>query len=186
MTAPHDDSMAVVLSLNVPASNIAAFDAVLRELIDAARQKGRISGEVLRGPPGPSGRAYHVIYRFADEHSLRVWEASPERQALAARAEALAAQATRRQLTGMEGWFEVPSGTHAPSRHRMAVLTWVGIWPLVTLTLWLVAPLYADLPLLVRTALTSVLLVCAMTYLVMPFLARKAERLLYGYDAGRR
>ena len=179
MTTLYDDSMAVVLSLHVPPANAAAFDAVLRELIDAARQKGRISGEVLRGPLGPTGRLYHVIYRFADEQSLRAWESSSERRALAARAEALATRAARHQLTGMEAWFDIPSGVPAPSRHRMAVLTWVGIWPLVSLALWLVAPLYADLPFLVRTALTSLLLVSAMTYVVMPFLARKADRWLY-------
>jgi uncharacterized protein len=186
MTALYDESMAVVLSLHVPSANIAAFDAVLRELIDAARRKGRISGEVLRGPPGPSGRVYHVIYRFAEEQSLRAWETSSERRALAARAESLAERGTRHQLTGMEAWFDIPSGAPAPSRHRMAVLTWIGIWPLVSLTLWFVAPLYADLPFLLRTALTSLLLVCAMTYLVMPFLARKAERWLYGEGSGRR
>jgi antibiotic biosynthesis monooxygenase (ABM) superfamily enzyme len=192
MTAPReesraaDESMAVVLSLHVPAENITAFDAVLRELIDAARRKGRISGEVLRGPPGTSGRFYHVLYRFADEESLRAWETSSERRALAARAEALAAPAARSQLTGMEAWFDVPSGTRAPSRLRMAVLTWIGIWPLVSIALWLVAPLYGDLPFLLRTALTSALLVGAMTWLVMPFLARKAERWLYGNDAGHR
>jgi uncharacterized protein len=181
-----DDSMAVVLSLQVPVDNIAAFDAVLRELIDAARRQGRISGEVLRGPPGPSGRFYHVVYRFADEASLRAWEASAERHTLAARAEALAAPAARSRLTGMEAWFDVPSGTRAPSRLRMAVLTWIGIWPLVSIVLWLVAPLYGDLPFLVRTALTSALLVGAMTWLVMPFLARTAGSWLYGSDAGHR
>lgn len=186
MTMPHDESMAVVLSLEVPAGNIAAFDAALRELIDAARRKGRISGEVLRGPPGPAGRVYHVVYRFADEQGLRAWEASSERQALAARAEALAAGATRHQLTGMEAWFDIPDGARPPSRHRMAVLTWVGIWPLVSVTLWLVAPLYANLPFLLRTALTSALLVFAMTCFVMPFLARRAERRLYGKATGSR
>jgi antibiotic biosynthesis monooxygenase (ABM) superfamily enzyme len=184
MIAPPDEAIAVVISLHVPAENITAFDSVLRELIDAARKKGRISGEVLRGPPEPSGRVYHVVYRFADERSLRAWEASSERQALAARAGALAGRAKRNQLTGMEAWFDIPSGLSAPSRHRMAALTWIGIWPLVSLTLWLVAPLYTDLPFPLRTALTSALLVCAMTYLVMPFLARNAVRWLYGSFAG--
>jgi antibiotic biosynthesis monooxygenase (ABM) superfamily enzyme len=185
MTAAPDEAVAVVLSLHVPSANITAFDSVLRELIGAARQQGRLSGEVLRSPPGPSGRVYHVIYRFADEQSLRAWEASSERRTLAARAEVLAVDATRRQLTGMEAWFDIPSGLPAPSRHRMAVLTWIGIWPLVSLSLWLVAPLYADLPFLSRTALTSALLVSAMTYLVMPFLARMAEPWLYENRAGR-
>ena len=183
MIAPSDEGVAVVLSLHVPSANISAFDGVLRELIDAARQQGRISGEVLRGPPGPLGRVYHVIYRFADEQDLRAWDQSSERRILAARAEALAARAARDQLTGMEAWFDIPSGVPAPSRNRMAVLTWIGIWPLVSITLWLVAPLYADLPFLLRTAITSALLVCAMTYFAMPFLARRGERWLYGSGA---
>jgi antibiotic biosynthesis monooxygenase (ABM) superfamily enzyme len=45
--------------------------------------------------------------------------------------------------------------------------------------LWLVAPLYGNLPFLLRTAITSALLVCAMTYFVMPPLARRGERWLY-------
>jgi len=183
MIALPDEAVAVVLSLHIPPANIAAFDRILRELIDAGRRKGRISGEVLRGPEGPSGRIYHVIYRFADEQSLRAWETSPERRALAARAKSLATRATRNQLTGMEVWFDIPSGLPTPSRHRMAALTWIGIWPLVSVTSALVAPLYAKLPFLLRTALTSVLLVCVMTYLVMPLLARKAEPWLYGKSA---
>ena len=114
MIAPTDEAVAVVLSLHVPSENITAFDGVLRELIDAARQKGRISGEVLRAPPGPFSRVYHVIYRFPDEQSLRAWEHSSERRALAARAEALATRGTRNQLTGMEAWFDIPSGVPAP------------------------------------------------------------------------
>ena len=178
MSTPPDEELAVALSLHVPSANIPAFESLLRELIEAAREKGRISGEVLRGPLGPSGRVYHVIYRFASEQSLRAWEASSERRTLAARAEALAAHAARRQLTGLEAWFDIPAGLPAPSHHRMAVLTWIGIWSLVSITLWLLAPVYAALPFLLRTALTSALLVSAMTYLVMPVLARKAGRWL--------
>jgi len=185
MIIPTDEAIGAVLSLHVPSANITAFDAVMRELIGAARLQGRISGEVLRGPPGPSGRLYHVIYRFADQQSLQSWETSPERLTLAARAAALAERGTLNQLAGMEAWFDVPSGLPAPSRHRMAVLTWIGIWPLVSIALWSLAPLNAHLPFLLRTALTSALLVCAMTYLVMPFLARKTARWLYANDAGR-
>jgi uncharacterized protein len=185
MIMPADRATGVVLSLQVPLAKITAFDAVLRELIGAARQQGRISGEVLCEPPGPSGRLYHIIYRFADEQSLQAWETSRERLILATRAAALVERGARNRLTGLEAWFDVPSGPPAPSRHRMAVLTWTGIWPLVSIALWSLAPLNAHLPFLLRTALTSALLVGAMTYLVMPFLARMTSRWLYGNAAGR-
>jgi antibiotic biosynthesis monooxygenase (ABM) superfamily enzyme len=55
----------------------------LRELIAAAsRQPGHLSTEVLRGSSARSGREYHIVYRFADEQSLRAWHASPVRRAL--------------------------------------------------------------------------------------------------------
>ena len=60
----------------------------------------------------------------------------------------------------------------------MALLTWVGIWPLVSLSLWLIAPHLAGLPFLLQTALNSALLVLALPYLVMPWLARLAAPLL--------
>jgi hypothetical protein len=60
-------------------------------------------------------------------------------------------------------------------RHRVALVTWLGIWPLVSVALGLVAPRLGMLPFLVRTALIAALVVAAMTYLVMPGFARVAR-----------
>ena len=178
----NDNQTVVVLSRFVPAKNCPSFETALADLIAAAEPYGRASAEILRGPPTQAGRLYHVVYRFADEAALSAWEASDQRQALAARAEALAIGGAggggTRRLTGLEAWFDIP-GQAPPSRHRMALLTWVGIWPLVSLALLLLAPLLAGYPFLARTALTSALLVLTMTYLVMPLLARAASRWLY-------
>jgi antibiotic biosynthesis monooxygenase (ABM) superfamily enzyme len=170
----------VVVSARVQAARAAEFEEGLADLMRAAAARpGRISADVLRGTVGPGGRDYHVVYRFADEASLRDWEASPERRALLARIEPLFEEAGRRELTGMEAWFDLPRGAPAPARWRMAVLTWLGIWPLVSLSLWLFAPHLAGLPFLLQTALNSALLVLAMTYVVMPWLAHRAAPLLY-------
>jgi antibiotic biosynthesis monooxygenase (ABM) superfamily enzyme len=169
----------VVVSARVQPARAAEFEEGLAELIrTAATQPGRISADVLRGTAGAGGRDYHVVYRFSDEAGLRAWEASSERQALLARLRPLFEEAGRRELTGMEAWFDLPRGAPPPARWRMALLTWVGIWPLVSLSLWLIAPHLAGLPFLLQTALNSALLVLAMTYLMMPWLARVAERWL--------
>jgi antibiotic biosynthesis monooxygenase (ABM) superfamily enzyme len=68
---------------------------------------------------------------FADLAALRAWERSPERQELAAQAEALATGEARQELTGMEAWFDLPPAA-APPRHVMALLTLAAIWPLVS------------------------------------------------------
>jgi len=169
----------VSLSRNVPAANLAAFEALLRTLILAAsRQPGHLSAEIFRRAQSAGGRDYHIIYRFADLAALRAWERSPERQELAAQAEALATGEARQELTGMEAWFDLPPAA-APPRHVMALLTLAAIWPLVSVTLWAVTPYLAALPYLVRTAITSALLVLAMTYAVMPWVTRRLLPLIW-------
>ncbi len=60
-----------------------------------------------------------------------------------------------------------------PNRHKMALLTWVGIWPLITTILWLLLPtLLAHFPLPVVTLIVTGMVVPLMSYVVMPALIR--------------
>jgi antibiotic biosynthesis monooxygenase (ABM) superfamily enzyme len=176
-----DTPAGVSVTCHVAAVHVPAFEDALHELLRVgAEQPGHVSVEVLRGVVGPAGRDYHVIYRFADTASLMAWEGSAAWQTLLHRLAPLMAETARQKLTGMEAWFDIPAGAAPPSRNRMAVVTWIGIWPLVSLALLLVAPALADLPFLVRTGVTAALVVLAMTYVVMPRLARLADPWLRG------
>ena len=54
----------------------------------------------------------------------------------------------------------------------MTFVSWMGIFPTVSLLLWLVSPLLASWPFLLRTAVFTSLVALAMSYLVMPRLSR--------------
>jgi len=174
----------VSLSRSVPHANVQAFEAALRELIRAAsRQPGHLSAEIFRGARSAHGRNYHIVYRFESIESLRAWDESPERADLAARAETLTTgQQAREELTGMEAWFDVPAAA-APPRHVMALLTWAAIWPLVSALPPVLAPLVDPLPYLLRTAITSALIVAAMTYAIMPWVTRRLLPLIWRPEA---
>lgn len=179
MTALADQAIGVVVSRRVPIAKVAAFEAALGELKQiSSKQSGEIACDVLRGTVTSGARDYFIAYRFADEMRLRAWESSPERRALVERIDALAIGGRRRELTGLEAWFDLPPGQLSPPRHRMAFVTWLGIWPLVSLALWLLTPYLSLLPFLFRTATLSALIVLIMTYVVMPQLTRLAEPLL--------
>ena len=59
-----------------------------------------------------------------------------------------------------------------PPRVRMAVVTWLGIFPTVSFFLWFVLPYLQSLPFLPRTAILTALIVMTMTWVVMPRLTR--------------
>jgi antibiotic biosynthesis monooxygenase (ABM) superfamily enzyme len=65
-----------------------------------------------------------------------------------------------------------------PPRYKLAVLAWVGIYPLITLVLWAISPLTSGVPLPVVTLVVSVVLVAVQTFLVMPLMTRLFRRWL--------
>jgi antibiotic biosynthesis monooxygenase (ABM) superfamily enzyme len=60
----------------------------------------------------------------------------------------------------------------APPRYKLALLSWVGAYAVITAILAVLGPLMATWPLLLRTLLLSVLMVVAMTWFVVPSLTR--------------
>jgi antibiotic biosynthesis monooxygenase (ABM) superfamily enzyme len=178
------EAIGVVVMRRVPAANLEAFEAALRELKQiASEQPGQLGCDVLRGALRGGEREYFIAYRFSDEARLRAWDASPERRSIVGRIDPLTVGGRRREMTGLEAWFDLPPGQLPPPLHRMAFVTWLGIWPLVSLSLWLLTPYLAMLPFLLRTGTLSALLVLAMTYVVMPRLVKLAAPWLRA-DAG--
>jgi antibiotic biosynthesis monooxygenase (ABM) superfamily enzyme len=58
-----------------------------------------------------------------------------------------------------------------PNRHKLVLLTWVGIWPTITAVLWfLLPPLLVRFPLPIVTLLITAIVVPLMGYVVMPLL----------------
>jgi uncharacterized protein len=60
----------------------------------------------------------------------------------------------------------------APPRHKLALLTWLGAYPVITAILALLGPKMVSWPLALRTLGLSVLMVTTLTWLVMPSLTR--------------
>jgi antibiotic biosynthesis monooxygenase (ABM) superfamily enzyme len=90
-------------------------------------------------------------------------------------------------LTGLEGWFTLPTqpGLPPPPRYKMALVTWLTIFPLITLVVVATAPLIGSWPLVARLAFTTGVTVSLMTWVVMPRTTRLLHRWLYP-DPGRR
>jgi antibiotic biosynthesis monooxygenase (ABM) superfamily enzyme len=165
----------------------AAYEGFLVGIIGAARAfPGHLGVEVFRPAPGQGGE-YRTVYRFDSVAHLRGWLESAERAAWLARAEPHVAGPMRTQvLTGLEGWFTLPTqpGLPPPPRYKMALVTWVTIFPLITLVVVAIAPLVGSWPLVARLAFTTGVTVSLMTWVVMPRMTRLLHRWLYPDPAG--
>lgn len=64
-------------------------------------------------------------------------------------------------------------------RYKQALITWLGVYPALTLTLALLGPAMESWPLPLRTLLVSVVMVIALTWLILPFLTRVFRRWMF-------
>jgi antibiotic biosynthesis monooxygenase (ABM) superfamily enzyme len=85
------------------------------------------------------------------------------------------------RASGLETWFTLP-GERAivpPPRWKQLLVTLVGAYPMVVLLSAFVLPRVEEWPLLARAAVTPVVLLSLMTYVVMPLLTQLFRGWLY-------
>jgi uncharacterized protein len=158
------------------------YDQFLQGVIAAAsRFPGHLGVEVFR-PESATAGEYRVVYRFDTGEHLRAWLDSHERRAWLERAEPhVVGPMQTRVVTGLETWFTLPGQPAAPPPppYKMALLTWLTIFPLITLVVVALEPLLEELALVPRLAVTTAVTVPIMTWLVMPRVTRLLRRWLY-------
>jgi antibiotic biosynthesis monooxygenase (ABM) superfamily enzyme len=144
---------------------------------------------------GESSDLWYMLYRFRDIATLEAWESSSQRGWWLDSGRAFADEVRVERRTGIEGWFDASLATHvdsrttanplatgpiqqpipsAPPRWKQAVVIWVGFFPTNLLAMWLLGfvPGFADLALVLRVLITTVLLTPIMTYAVLPWVTR--------------
>jgi uncharacterized protein len=184
-----DGPVTTTVTRRVKPGHEAAYEAFLAGISGAARAfPGYLGVEVFRPTPGQGGE-YRTVYRFDSAAHLRTWLDSVEHATWLARAEPHVAGPMRTQvLVGLEGWFTLPTqpGLPPPPPSKMALVTWVTIFPLITLVVVATAPLLGSLPLVGRLAVTTGVTVPLMTWVVMPRVTRLLHRWLYPDPSRRR
>ena len=137
------------------------------------------------GPAGPGSDEWRATFVFDHEGDPRRREGSEGRGARHARAPEPAQDVPKvSSATGLEACFVLPdqAATPPPPRRKMALVTWLAVYPLITGIFWLLGPVLIQLPLPLRTLVLTAIMVPAMFLVVMPAMTRLFRRWLYPPD----
>jgi uncharacterized protein len=160
----------------------AFYEQFLEGIIAAAsRYPGHLGVEVFR-PESATGGEYRTVYRFDSAEHLHAWLDSDEHAAWLERAEPHVIGPMHTEfLTGLETWFTLPGRPDSPPPppYKMALVTWITIFPLITGTVVVLGPALEGLPLTLRLGITTAVTVPLMTWVVMPRMTRLLRGWLY-------
>jgi uncharacterized protein len=181
-TPGDDPPVTAVASRRVKPGREREFEEWVSGILAAAnRFPGYLGSEVLR-PSDPEDNDYRIIFRFDRESNLHAWENSEERQRRLEKVRPLLHEEGKVDvLTGLETWFTLPSqpGEPAPPRYKMAIVTWLAVFPVVGIIFSLFSPWLNLLPVLLRTVVFTAVMVTLMTYVIMPRMTRLFSFWLY-------
>ena len=175
----NDATLTIVFSWDVLPGHEAEFEGWAHELtVAASAVPGHLSATWLR--PAPGRQEYLTIVRFRDDASFHAWYTSPTRAALLARVGAFTAE-RKAKATGLETWFTLPgkAASAPPPRWKMFLVTSLAVYPISLLFALTLTPWMHAAPAALRTLVTTVLLVSALTWLVMPRLTQALCGWLY-------
>ena len=183
---PAADAVTVLVSRRVKPGHEAAFEQASQIMTAAARPfPGYLGGQMVHPDPevdAEESNLYHTVFAFDTPAHLQAWQTSPERaERLQAIAPHTLSSTQLRPVSGLGHWFTPPGGAvhKSPPRWKVAVVTWLGIFPTVYFLFLTVAPLLANWPLLPRVMVLTALVVLIMTWLVAPRLTTWLKPFLY-------
>ncbi|MET0012160.1 MAG: antibiotic biosynthesis monooxygenase [Sedimenticola sp.] len=176
MIAVHDagESQApitVVVSRRVRKGHEKEFEEMTTRMTEnASRFPGHL-GAVLFRPSSPDDPEYRVIFKFDTQANLDNWLVSSERlEGLKSIEDLLERPGAVDTLSGVVNWFTLPgrNPVQPPPKYKMTIVSWLALFPLVTLIFWIFGEQLAQLPLLFRTFLVTIVIMPLMSYVMMP------------------
>lgn len=158
----------------------ADFQAALREFFQTSFEHTGVLGATMIVPsPDSSSREFGILRTFANEKDRDDFYASPTFKAWEEKCVPLTESNswTHRPLHGLEAWFR--SSSTPPPRWKMAVATFLGVFPVATVLGLTLGPAIRSWHYLLGNALFNACVVVLLTWVVMPLVTRVLHRWLH-------
>jgi antibiotic biosynthesis monooxygenase (ABM) superfamily enzyme len=157
----------------------AEFQQALKEFFQTSFAHLGVQGaSMLVPPPGSSSHEYGILRTFASARERDDFYASPMFRSWEEKVKPLTeGEPVRRQLNGLEAWFRSPQ--NPPPRWKMALLTWVAVWPVSMAVPAALYPLMGQrMPNVLFAGAVAGGIVLVLTWVAMPILVTLAKEWL--------
>ena len=162
-------SIHIAITRRVRPGREAEFQVALREFFQTSfAHDGVLGATMIVPPPGSDSREFGILRTFADEKERDDFYASPIFKAWEAKCQPLTETGSwsARPLHGLEAWFRSPH--NPPPRWKMAVATFMGVFPVAMILNLTLGPLIRPWPFVLSSAVFNACVVALLTWVVMP------------------
>jgi uncharacterized protein len=168
----------IAITRRVKPGREAEFQQALRDFFQASfAHSGVLGATMIVPPPGSDSREFGILRTFANERERDDFYASPIFKTWEKKCEPLTESNswTLRPLHGLEAWFRSPH--NPPPKWKMAVATFIGVFPLAMLLNLTLGPIIREWHFVARNAVFNAFIVALLAWVVMP----GVTRLLHGW-----
>jgi antibiotic biosynthesis monooxygenase (ABM) superfamily enzyme len=179
-SSDHSAPAVVAIARRVKPGYEADFETAVRGVTLAASTfPGYMGSDVLH--PNTRRGEWQLIMRFDTPIHLQEWENSPICQGWIARADALTETPRVSRVNGLEAWFALPEMPNVapPPKWKTAIVSAIGIYPVISLMPILLKPITNGLPAWLATLASIAIMMPLMTWVVMPQVTRLFRSWLY-------
>jgi len=173
-------SIHVAITRRVRPGCEADVQEALREFFQTSFGHGGVLGaSMLVPPPGSDTREFGILRTFRDEQERDAFYDSPMFKTWDERARTMTeGEPEYRPLVGLEAWFRSPGPP--PPRWKMALLTWLAVWPVSMLVPAVFGPLIGQsVPKFIFAGVVAGGIVAILTWVAMPLLVKVARPWLH-------
>lgn len=170
-----EQGVTVVVSRRVRKGSETEFEAMSTAMSNtASRFPGHLGSTMFR-PASPDDPEYRIVFKFATPEDLERWQESAERLEHLESFEGLLIEPAQTEvISGMVTWFTLPANNPVkpPPKYKMTLVSWMALYPSVTLIFFFFGDLLAPIPLPLRTLMITGVLMLLMSYVLMPRFTR--------------
>lgn len=170
-----EESVTVIVSRKVKSGREKEFEEWAAGISKEAQKFEGFLGTKNIQPSKNTNSNNVVIIKFDRYKNLKKWEDSPIRANWIKKAVSFTeGEVQVQKLTGLEYWFTLPKTSlqTPPPRYKMAIVTFLALFPTIKFVDLILNPLSGVLNGTIHMAMSVIVSVILMTYVIMPLMIR--------------